>query len=366
MLRFPARYNDGVTARTRMVEAVLEADALVVLERDGGAELDRWPRASVRLLDRPNETGDKRLTAGAGDTARLIVADDRVIAALMAALPELRRAERGDRRTVRRVWVLGIGAIVSILLILFVFLPHLSGAVASAVPDSVARELGESTFESMADFAALGGGREAPACTAPAGREVLDGLVRRLAAASDYDGPLEVRVLDWSLVNAFALPGGIVVLTDGMIEFAGSPEALAGVIAHEIGHVAGRDPLRAMVQAAGVSVILGLLIGDVTGGGALVLASETLINARYSQAVEEVADGHAVRTLNSAGIDARPLADFFERLLGDMAELEEALRIISTHPPSAERAGVIRAAAGARGGAMTAAEWAALQAICTQ
>ena len=99
-MRFPARYNDGVTARTRMVEAVLEADALVVLERDGGAELDRWPRASVRLLDRPNETGDKRLTAGAGDTARLIVADDRVIAALMAALPELRRAERGDRRAV--------------------------------------------------------------------------------------------------------------------------------------------------------------------------------------------------------------------------------------------------------------------------
>ncbi|MDA0703275.1 MAG: hypothetical protein O3A96_08570, partial [Proteobacteria bacterium] len=149
MLRFPARYNDGVAARTRAVEAVLEGDALVVLDRADGAELDRWPRESVRLLDRPNESGDKRLSAGAGDASRLIVADDRVIAGLMAALPDLRRMERADRRTVRRVWVLGIGAIATVLLILFVFLPHLSGIVASAVPDSLAHDLGESTFESM-------------------------------------------------------------------------------------------------------------------------------------------------------------------------------------------------------------------------
>lgn len=364
MLRFPARYNDGVTARTRAVEAVLEGDALAILERESGSELDRWPRPAIRLLDPPNESGDKRLTTGAGDAARLIVADDAVIAALMAALPDLRRMERADRRTVRRVWTLGIGAIVSVLLILFVFLPHLSGIVASAVPDSLARDLGESTFESMSEFAALGSGEAAPVCAAPAGRAALDGLVARLAAAADYDGPLEVRVLDWKLVNAFALPGGIVVLTRGMIGFAQSPEALAGILAHELGHIDGRDPLRGMVQAAGVSVILGLLIGDVTGGGALVLASETLINARYSQAVEEAADGHAVDTLNRAGIDAGPMADFFDRLLGEMAELEEALRIISTHPPSAERAAAVRAAASARGAAMTPAEWAALQGIC--
>lgn len=364
MLRFPARYNDGVTARTRAVEAMLEGGALVVLDRNDGAELDRWPRESVRLLDRPGEIGDKRLAAGGGDAARLIVADDAVIVALMTALPDLRRAARADRWTVRWVWALGIGAMATVLLILFVFLPYLSGVVASAVPDSLARELGESTFESMSEFAALGSGKEAPSCAAPAGRAALDGLVGRLAAASDYDGPLEVRVLDWKLVNAFALPGGIVVLTEGMIDFAQSPEALAGILAHEIGHVAGRDPLRGMIQAAGVSVILRLLIGDVTGGGAQVLASEILINARYSQAVEEAADSHAVGTLNRAGIDAGPMADFFDRLLGELAELEEALRIISTHPPSAERAALVRMQAEARGAAMTPAEWTAIQAIC--
>jgi predicted Zn-dependent protease len=364
VLRFPARYNDGVTARTRVVEAVLEGDALAILERESGSELDRWPRPAIRLLDPPNESGDKRLTTGAGDAARLIIADDAVIAALMAALPDLRRAERADRRTARRVWALGIGAIVSVLLILFVFLPHISGLVASAVPDSVAFELGESTFESMSELAALGSDKAVSVCAAPAGRAALDRLVARLAAASDYDGPLEVRVLDWKLVNAFALPGGIIVMSDGMIDFAQSPEALAGILAHEIGHVSGRDSLRGMVQAAGVSVILGLLIGDVTGGGVLVLASETLINARYSQAVEEAADSHAVDTLNRAGIDAGPMADFFDRLLGEMAELEEALRIISTHPPSAERAAAIRAKASARGAAMTPDGWTALTAIC--
>lgn len=366
MLRFPARYNDGITARTRAVEAVLEDDALVVFDRADGAELDRWPRDAVRLLDRPGDPGAKRLGAGDGDAARLTVADDAVIAALLAFLPDLRKGQRADRRTVLRVGALGLGALAAVLLILFVFLPRLSGVVASAVPAPVARSLGESTFESMRDFAALGSGREQPLCDASAGRAALDRLVARLAAAADYDGPLEVRVLDWDLVNAFALPGGIVVLTDGMIEFAKTPEALAGVIAHEIGHAAGRDPLRAIVQAAGVSIILGLVIGDVTGGGVLVLASETLVNARYSQAVEGAADDHAVRTLNRARIDPRPLADFFDRLMADLRDLEEALRIVNSHPPSVERAAAIRTGAVATGEAMSAGDWAALRAICAE
>ena len=86
-------------------------------------------------------------------------------------------------------------------------------------------------------------------------------------------------------LNAFALPGGHIYVYQGLIAKAETPDELAGVIAHEIGHVAHRDGTRAVLQAAGLSFLFGMLLGDFVGGGAVVIAAKTVLQSSYSREV---------------------------------------------------------------------------------
>jgi Zn-dependent protease with chaperone function len=79
--------------------------------------------------------------------------------------------------------------------------------------------------------------------------------------------------------NAFAIPGGHVYVFEGLIETANTPDELAGVIAHETGHVAHCDGVRALLQSAGLSFGLGMLLG---GGGAAVIGVRTVLQSSYS------------------------------------------------------------------------------------
>ena len=85
--------------------------------------------------------------------------------------------------------------------------------------------------------------------------------------------PLRPAVLRVRVPNAVALPGGRIYVFQGLIDKAESPDELAGVIGHEIGHVAHRDGTRAVLQSAGLSFLLGMLLGDFVGGGAVVIAA---------------------------------------------------------------------------------------------
>ncbi len=91
----------------------------------------------------------------------------------------------------------------------------------------------------------------------------MRGIGGRLTQGSRYQYKFHVA-LDKS-VNAFAMPGGFVVVHTGLIQLAESPEELAGVLAHEIQHVEQRHSLRAMAQSLGLYAVLSLLVGDTSG-----------------------------------------------------------------------------------------------------
>ena len=76
-----------------------------------------------------------------------------------------------------------------------------------------------------------------------------------------------------------ALPGGHVYVDDGLIAIAQTPDELAGVLAHEIGHVAHRDGTRTVLQTAGLSFLFGMMLGDFVGGGAVVIAARTVLKS---------------------------------------------------------------------------------------
>ena len=121
--------------------------------------------------------------------------------------------------------------------------------------------------------------------------------------------PLTVIVLDDPMVNAFAAPGGQIVFFRGMIESAESPDELAAVMAHEVGHVVARDPTRLALRSVGSVGLLGLLLGDFAGGGLIVVLADQLLDSSYSREAEEKARREAEENerFRRAALDLRLL-----------------------------------------------------------
>jgi len=163
--------------------------------------------------------------------------------------------------------------------------------------------------------------------------------------AKRQDVVYRFRVVDTEVVNAFALPGGWLYVNAGLIAAADHRSELAGVIAHEIGHVVGRHGARQITAQFGLSVLLEMVAGgpgseslarDIAAQFAGVGAGMTLL--KYSRDMEREADVSAVDMTHSAGMDPLGVATFFEKLQ-QMHEQEPAgvEVLFSTHPPTAER-----------------------------
>ena len=118
-----------------------------------------------------------------------------------------------------------------------------------------------------------------------AGRAALAKLIGKLEAAAALPIPLETKVVRRSEANAIALPGGHIYVFEGLVDKSESADELAGVIAHEIGHVAHRDGTRSILQSAGLSFLFGMLLGDFVGGGAVVIGARAVLQSSYSREV---------------------------------------------------------------------------------
>jgi predicted Zn-dependent protease len=211
---------------------------------------------------------------------------------------------------------------------------------------------------------------KATRCTDPAGQRVIDAMVATLAR-----GPAKplytfrVIVVDDATVNAFAVPGGSVIVLRGLLERARSPEELAGVLAHELQHVLHRHATRALVEQASTGILMAALVGDASG--LLAFAAETartLGTLRYSRAHEEEADTEGMRMLLAARVDPAGMIAFFERMRGEGKEPSPALTYLSTHPTTEDR--ILRLRALARASTSPPVrlagddDWRALRAMC--
>ena len=196
-----------------------------------------------------------------------------------------------------------------------------------------------------------------------AGRAALDKLVGKLQAAAALPYPLRVDVVRRADLNAFALPGGHIYAFQGLIDRAQSPDEVAGVLAHEIGHVAHRDGTRTVLQAAGLSFLFGMMLGDFVGGGAVVIAARTVVRSSYSRRVEASADLYSVDLMHKVGGDPRALAAILARVTADK---DEGMKILADHPETKDRIIAINAVApnDATTPLLDAADWAALKQIC--
>ncbi|MDQ4080633.1 MAG: M48 family metallopeptidase [Gemmatimonadota bacterium] len=153
----------------------------------------------------------------------------------------------------------------------------------------------------------------------------------------------EFQVIDSHVANAFAIPGGFVFVNRGILTRAESASELAGVIAHEIGHVVERHGLEQMAKAQNTNTVVGLvyvLLGRAPGAAeqvALQVAGSAWL-AKHSREAEREADRVAVLYLARAGFDPRGMPRFFERLLDEERRApSELLAWFSTHPLTQDR-----------------------------
>ena len=146
--------------------------------------------------------------------------------------------------------------------------------------------------------------------------------------------------------NAFALPGGIIVITDQMVNLAHTNDEIMAILAHELGHVEHRHSMRLILQSSFAALIATAVTADATSLSAAVLGIPTiLVQKKYSRNFENIADKFAFDLLKHNSISPESFADIIERLEEQHGNLKP-LSFLSTHPISAERIKHAREAAG--------------------
>lgn len=360
-------FDDTARNVDRQTGQLYKPGALIL--RPAGADAISWPYHDIRTLPGQARTEGAVLglasgDSGAGAPARLIVgAHD--LGFIRIRAKKLRRAP-----TVRGGWklaILGAAAIASVALMVTVLVPTLADALADYLPPEGEAALGEATLGQIrAALDETGLGLPLPLCEAPDGIAALDTLATRLTDQAALTAPLTVTVLDHAMVNAFALPGGNVVLFRGLIDAAEAPEEVAAVLAHEIGHVAARDPITIALRSAGSIGVLGLLFGDFAGGALVLFLAEQIVRADYTRQAEAAADAYGLALLTRADIAPDAMATFFERLAARGGQPPAILSHFLAHPELEGRIDAARLTSGpdvARP-VLEAPAWAALQSIC--
>lgn len=300
-----------------------------------------WDRESIQIA-----------WAGEGGTFALSAKDPQARSELarmpqfQAAFGAVSRAQARARRSGRLgLTLLAVLTLLPLLVLLvsFAFRDRIIDAALNRIPVSVDREVGR-----MFEGQVLGSKDAVPENEAT---RAIALIVDKLKAASPGRGlEFRISVQRNKDVNAFAAPGGLIVVYTGLINEAGSPEEVAGVLAHEMAHATRRHSMRQWLYKGGLLPLMGLLIGQ-PNAAALFQNLGQLSELKFSRTQEEDADRMGFDTLVAARISTEGMARFFDRL----AKMEGAPpSFLSTHPSSTGRAAAIRERTQALGSVPTA------------
>lgn len=350
----PTIFFDGVSSRRRQVTLVL-GDALEIVEE--GAAPVRWAYADIRRADSPASILRLSCTA-APPLARLEVRDVALATQVMVRCARLDE-HQSSRRGLAKIVGWSVAAAVSIVCVVLFGVPLAADRLAPLVPKPIERRIGDASEVQVKTIF----GRSV--CEEPAGKAAFTKLVNRLRDAAGLDDDaMTAGVLPTSVPNAFALPGGKVYVLRGLIDKAENPDELAGILAHELGHLKHYDNMRGLIYNGGTSFLIGLLFGDVTGSSAVIFASRSVVEASYSREAETGADTFAIEIMHKLGRSPKPAAELMFRITGK--EGGSGFTILASHPLTEDRLARMtkedRPASGPP--LLTDKEWQALKGIC--
>jgi Zn-dependent protease with chaperone function len=352
--RSPVIYFDGSSSRRHAVTLSFGNELEIAADQQ---RLAAWPYADIRRADSPS--GTLRLSCLAAPAlARLEIRDAAIAAELISRCSRLDENLPGQRGVARIVgW--SIAAAVSIVGVIWFGVPLAADRLTPLVPQVFERRLG-----GVADgqIRTLFGGR---VCDNAAGQAAFTKLMTELREAAGLDPSVQAAVLATPIPNAFALPGGKVYLLNGLLAKAENPDEIAGVLAHELGHLKHRDGTRNLIYNGGSSFLIGLLFGDITGSSALIFASRSLVTASYSRDAEQNADTFSIDVMHKLGRPTKAMGELLFRVTGN--EADKGTSILANHPLTEDRLARMTKEDRPPSGPplLSADEWASLKAICS-
>jgi Zn-dependent protease with chaperone function len=318
-----AELFDGVTASRHAVEVRADADALVLHGVDAAEASVVWS-ALVRIDNLPDA-----ILLGRTDRPgwRLKLPPD----APSAILDHVARQSRFGRLIDRFGYLKSLAccALVSGMVVAAVF--NASTWLAPHIPVAWENGMSDDAIGSLADNT----------CHTPASDAALAGLVAQLDrdAAAQHLPPVHLELLKLDQVNAVALPGGRVLVFDGLLHQISSPDALAGVIGHEIGHVRLHHVMQAVLRQYGISLVLGGYRSSVTN------AMGQLTALRFTREAEADADAWSRARLDATNTSPLPTAGFLAALEPDTEDPQSGMAaFLASHPDPLARAISFRAA----------------------
>lgn len=345
------RFTDGRSAKHHLVAIEANAGGLLLTAETG----EQWNFAYSGIARLPQESKADApvLRFAEKPNARLVLTGDGVVALLdllktrSAGFEDLIRPSPADRRAI----VIWAAAGLALVAIAYFGIPRAATVLAPLMPASWEAKLGDQTETMMRVVF------RTTTCASPQPKP-LTALITRLSNAGGLPHPVRATMVGTKLVNAFALPGNHIFITTGLIDELEGGDELAGIVGHEIGHLKHHDPTAALISQAGWSALATMFFGMSSQGQ----MSTLLLTMSYSRELEARADDTSLEILRTSGLDSAG----YERAMRRFAEKhKDDLGILSSHPPSLDRAEYI-AAAGPKGEkVMPAEDWQAIKAYAS-
>jgi len=372
------RYADGETATVHDVRLTLAGDGILIRDLSGGV-MAVWRYDDLRIVQNPVAGGPVRLKNLTRNLARLEIADHAVLGDLHRLALEIGNVGARDPVARKRVafWI-------AAMFVLFgggwFALANSAPVIAAMIPMNMEERMGRTAIEQVTLIFGGWKGSDELTCRDEAGQRALEAMTARLKAVDRSEYEFKVRVLDIPIPNAFAAPGGYIVIFDGLLDLAESPDEVAGVLAHEMTHVTHRHATANIVRSIGLQAfIIPLLTGGMMTSDVMTGIGQMAVQASYTRDAEADADMGAVDLMNRAGLKAASFTGLLLRIEeeygirsdegeddteggGDVFSVPDML---STHPSTPDRARLVREAAAPGGDAgLTDEQWSALKSIC--
>lgn len=329
-----AVYFDGKDSLRHEVSLLIGGGKVKLVGRD--LELEFVAR-KVRVAPRLGNTPRWLYLPGGG---ACVVADNDAVDRFAREKPFTRLLNRLEARPAYAVAAVAL-VVALVWLLIDRGLPPAVEYVAERIPRSAENTLGEKTLE------ALGHNWFRPSALSTARMEALRAKFADLAKAAGDNGPLRLEFRASPIgANAFALPGGTIVVTDDLVKLARNDEQVLAVLAHELGHVHYRHTMRHLLQGSATALIIAGVTGDIASTTSLAASAPALLlQTKYSRDFEREADAFALDLLKQTGIGPQHFAAILARLQAKHGDGGVMPTFLSSHPPTAEREALARAAA---------------------
>lgn len=323
-----AHFFDGQTAQRYPVQARVGADDLEVIFSDRPSE--RWAYGSFRQTEGFYAGEWVRFEKDDGSGQALAIEDVAILTAIRARYPASGFHDPAFRRYRPPLVGLCIAGIVLVVWLIYGYgLPMFVDGIARIAPVAWENALGRSFVAYIAP--------EADRCGDAVYAEMVDEIVARLTAQADLPYTFRVYVVDDARLNAYALPGGYIAITTRFLAQMKSPEQLAGIIAHEMQHVAQRHGTRAIFREIATRALVAAVSSE-AGGLDYVLDNAAMVGSmRFSRQHESAADIQGMNMILDAKIDPAGMVEVFEIILATTGDLPDALAYISSHPLTKDR-----------------------------